>query len=72
MLVRRGTCTQGRREAPKIPTRLQQGRFDGVFTVKPKEKAAPAKGKADAKGERHKVRAFHVTLFDVLTSLCRG
>jgi len=47
-----------RKGAEKLQKHLnskQQGRLDGFFTVKPKEKVPPAKGKgADKKGDAKK------------------
>ncbi|KJA17991.1 hypothetical protein HYPSUDRAFT_169773 [Hypholoma sublateritium FD-334 SS-4] len=45
---------KGAEKLQKFLNSKQQGRLDGFFTVKPKEKAAPAKGKADAKGKKRK------------------
>ncbi len=63
---------KGAEKLQKFLNSKQQGRLDGFFTVKPKEKAAPAKGKTDAKGKKRKVRTLYVSLSNVLTSLCRG
>jgi hypothetical protein len=43
---------KGAEKLQKYLNSKQQGRLDGFFTVKPKEKAPPAKGKgADKKGD---------------------
>ncbi|KAF9524260.1 PIN domain-like protein [Crepidotus variabilis] len=42
---------KGAEKLQKYLNSKQQGRLDGFFTVKPKEKAPPTKGKASAKGK---------------------
>lgn len=58
---------KGAEKLQKFLNSKQQGRLDGFFTVKPKDKAAPAKGKADTKGKKRKVCSPHISLSIVLT-----
>lgn len=53
---------KGAEKLQKFLNTKQQGRLDGFFTVKPKEKTAPLKGKgkidAKGKGTKRKVGFF--------------
>ena len=60
---------KGAEKLQKYLNSKQQGRLDGFFTVKPKEKAPPAKGKGpdkkgDAKGKGTKRKVCLLNPFD--------